>query len=76
MLEVLNEFDKSVSESNAIQISATAFTHWTRKKKQEKNVEIFSVSLANIEKTLKLKKHTNSRDKLLKHYHEFLRVFD
>ncbi len=76
VLKVLNEFNKPVFEPNAIQILATVFTHWARKKKQEKNVEVFSVSLANIEKTLKFKKHSNSRDKFSKHYHEVLRVFN
>ena len=32
--------------------------------------------MTDIEKTLKVQKHTNSRTKLSAHYHKFLNVFD
>ena len=32
--------------------------------------------MTNIDKTLKIKSYTNSRKKLLKHYHQYLNVFD
>ena len=32
--------------------------------------------MTDIEKVLKIQKHTNSRMKLLTHYHKFLNIFD
>ena len=48
-----------------------------RKEKQDRRgLRVFSASLADIEKALAPKKKTDAREKLPKHYHEYLSVFD
>lgn len=48
-----------------------------RKEKQDqRGLRVFSASLADIEKALAPKKKTDAREKLPKHYHEYLSVFD
>jgi len=47
-----------------------------RKEKKQKKIEVFSVSMINIEKVLTSQKKTDSRIILSDHYHEFLDVFD
>ena len=39
-------------------------------------MQIFTASMADIEKTLQVHQHTDFRSKLPAHYHEFLLVFD
>lgn len=43
---------------------------------QTETTEIFAASLADIEKALAPKKHSDPREKLPEHYHEFLPLFD
>jgi hypothetical protein len=60
-------------------ISAAAFSllvHHRRKRQRQRNIQVFSASLADIEKALAVKKVTDPRTKLPSHYHEFLDVFD
>ncbi|KAL1954303.1 hypothetical protein VTO42DRAFT_1413 [Malbranchea cinnamomea] len=50
---------------------------WVRRSKTDmEKVQVFAVSLADIDKALKPKSYTDSRTKLPKHYHQFLDVFD
>jgi len=58
-------------------MSAMFFTNLVQKKKEkQKKIEVFSVSMTDIEKVLTLRKKTDSRTILSDHYHEFLNVFD
>jgi len=58
-------------------MSATFFTNLVQKKEEkQKNIEMFSVSMINIEKVLTSQKKTDSRTILSDHYHKFLNVFD
>ena len=47
-----------------------------REKQDQRGLRIFSASLADIEKALAPKKKTDAREKLPRHYHEYLSVFD
>ena len=49
---------------------------WVKFWKQKKKIKIFAVSMTDIEKALKIQKHTNSKMKLLTHYYKFLNIFD
>jgi len=58
-------------------MSATFFTNLIQKKEEkQKKIEVFSVSMADIEKALTSQKKTDSRTILSGHYHEFLNVFN
>jgi len=58
-------------------MSATFFTNLIQKKeKKQKKIEVFSVSMINIEKVLTSQKKTDLRTILSDHYHEFLNVFN
>src|SRR5205807_9040992 len=59
-------------------VSAAAFSWTVRRQKQQKKkgVEVFSASLADINKALAPRSKTDPRTKLPKHYHQFLAVFD
>ncbi len=53
------------------------FTNFIQKKeKKQKKIEMFSVSMTDIEKVLISQKKTNLRTILSDHYHEFLNVFN
>ena len=56
---------------NVAAIEAASFNLWTKCYL----IKVFTESLRNIEKTLKLKKHIDSAVKLLKKYHQFLDIF-
>ena len=61
----------------AMPISAEAFSLWRRQQKKDKRIEIFAVSLKDIDKALRPKPPpTDPSTKLPHHYHEFLDVFD
>jgi len=65
------------SEFNHVIMSATFFTNLVQKKEEkQKKIEVFSVSMINIEKVLISQKKTDLRTILSDHYHEFLNVFD
>jgi len=58
-------------------MSATFFTNLIQKKEEkQKKIEVFSVSITDIEKVLISQKKTDSRTILSDHYHEFLNVFN
>jgi len=58
-------------------MSATFFMNLIQKKEEkQKKIEVFSVSMINIEKVLISQKKTDLRTILSDHYHEFLNVFD
>jgi len=58
-------------------MSATFFTNLVQKKeKKQKKIEVFLISMINIEKALTSQKKTDLRTILSDHYHEFLNVFD
>lgn len=47
-----------------------------REKQDQRGLRVLSASLADIEKALAPKKKTDAREKLPRHYHEYLSVFD
>jgi len=58
-------------------MSAMFFTNLVQKKEEkQKKIEMFSISMTDIEKVLISQKKTDSRTILFDHYHEFLNVFD
>ena len=57
-------------------VSAAAFSLLVRRRKKQKNVQVFLASLTNIDKALSVKKITDPRTKLSSYFHEFLDVFD
>jgi len=65
------------SEFNHVKMSATFFMNLIQKKKQkQKKIEVFSVSITDIEKVLTSQKKTDSRTILSDYYYKFLNVFD
>jgi len=65
------------SEFNHVMMFATFFTTLVQKKEEkQKKIEVFSVSMTDIEKALTSQKKTDSRTILSDHYHEFLNVFN
>jgi len=62
---------------NYILMLTTFFSNLIQKKEEkQKKIEVFSISMINIEKALTLQKKTDLRTILFSHYHEFLNVFD
>lgn len=57
-------------------VSAAAFSLLVHRQKKQKNIQVFSASMADIEKALTVKKITDPRTKLPSYFHEFLSVFD
>jgi len=58
-------------------MSATFFTNLIQKKEEkQKKIEVFLISIIDIEKVLISQKKTDLRTILSDHYHEFLNVFD
>jgi len=58
-------------------MSTMFFTNLVQKKeKKQKKIEVFSVSMIDIEKVLTSQKKTDLRTILSDHYHEFLNVFN
>ncbi len=74
---VWNRKASAESKFNHVIMSATFFTNLIQKKKEkQKKIEVFLISIINIEKVLTSQKKTNLRTILSDHYHEFLNVFD
>ncbi len=74
---IWNRKASAESEFNYVIMSATFFTNLVQKKEEkQKKIEMFSVSMINIEKALTSQKKTDLRTILSDHYHEFLNVFD
>jgi len=57
-------------------MSAMFFMNLIQKKEKKQKIEVFSISMINIEKALISQKKTDLRTILSDHYHEFLNVFD
>ncbi len=58
-------------------MSAMFFTNLVQKKEEkQKKIEMFLISMINIEKALISQKKTDLRTILFDHYHKFLNVFD
>jgi len=56
---------------------ATFFTNLVQKKEEkQKKIEVFLISMTDIEKALTSQKKTDLRTILSDHYHKFLNVFD
>jgi len=65
------------SKFNHVMMSAMFFTNLIQKKEEkQKKIEMFSVSMTDIEKVLTSQKKTDLRTILSDHYHEFLNVFN
>ncbi len=65
------------NEFNHVMMSAMFFTNLIQKKKEkQKKIEVFSVSMINIEKALTSQKKTDLRTILSDDYHKFLNVFN
>ncbi len=74
---IWNREASAESEFNYVIMSATFFTNLVQKKEEkQKEIEVFSVSMIDIEKVLISQKKTDLRTILSDHYHEFLNVFD
>ncbi len=74
---IWNRKASAESEFNHVMMSATFFTNLVQKKeKKQKKIEVFLISMINIEKALTSQKKTDLRTILSDHYHEFLNVFD
>ncbi len=74
---IWNREASAESEFNHVMMSAMFFTNliWKKEEKQKK-IEIFSVSMTDIEKVLISQKKTDLRTILFNYYHKFLNVFD
>jgi len=58
-------------------MSAMFFMNLVQKKEEkQKKIEMFSISMTDIEKVLILQKKTDSRTIFFNHYHQFLNVFN
>jgi len=74
---VWNREASAENEFNHVMMLAMFFINLIQKKeKKQKKIEVFSISMINIEKALTSQKKTDLRTILSDHYHEFLNVFD
>ncbi len=74
---IQNREASAESEFNYVMMSTMFFTNLIQKKEEkQKKIEMFSVSMTDIEKVLISQKKTDLRTILFDHYHEFLNVFD
>jgi len=74
---IQNRKASAKSEFNHVMMSATFFTNLVQKKEEkQKKIEVFLISMTDIEKALTSQKKTDLRTILSDHYHEFLDVFN
>ena len=74
---IQNREASAESEFNYVMMSVTFFTNLIQKKEEkQKKIEVFSVSMTDIEKVLISQKKTDLRTILFNYYHKFLNVFD
>jgi len=74
---VQNREASAESKFNHVMMSVMFFTNLIQKKEEkQKKIEMFSVSMTDIEKVLISQKKTDLRTILSDHYHEFLNVFN
>jgi len=74
---IQNRKTSAENEFNHVIMSAMFFTNLIQKKEEkQKKIEVFLISMINIEKVLTSQKKTDLRTILFDHYHEFLNVFN
>ncbi len=73
---IWNRKASAESKFNHVMMSAMFFMNLIQKKEKKQKIEVFSISMINIEKALISQKKTDLRTILSDHYHEFLNVFD
>jgi len=74
---IQNREASAKSEFNHVMMSATFFTNLIQKKEEkQKKIEVFLISMINIEKALISQKKTDLRTILFNHDYEFLDVFN
>ncbi len=74
---IWNREASAESKFNYVIMSAMFFTNLIQKKEEkQKKIEVFLISMTDIEKALTLQKKTDLRTILSDHYHEFLNVFN
>jgi len=74
---IQNRKASAESEFNHVMMSAMFFTNLIQKKEEkQKKIEVFLISMIDIEKALTSQKKTDLRTILSDHYHEFLNVFN
>ncbi len=74
---IWNREASAESKFNHVMMSAMFFTNLVWKKEEKlKKIEMFSVSMIDIEKALISQKKTDLSIILFDHYHKFLNVFD
>jgi len=74
---IQNRKASAESEFNHVIMSATFFINLIQKKeKKQKKIEMFLISITDIEKVLTSQKKTDLRTILFDYYHKFLNVFN
>ena len=74
---IQNRKASAEDEFNYIMMLTMFFLNLIQKKeKKQKKIEMFSVNMINIKRSLISQKKTDSRTILSDHYHKFLNVFD
>lgn len=74
--EVPNLTYQKEKKLDCVQVSAAVFGMWTKRRKQDTSVQVFSATMADIDKALRIKTHTDPRTKLPQHYWNWLNAFD
>jgi hypothetical protein len=59
-----------------IQVSAVSFQSWMKRSRKDDSIQVFSASMADINKALAIRPKRDPKALLPKQYHEFLDVFD
>jgi len=74
---IQNRKASAKNKFNYVMMSATSFMNLIQKKEEkQKKIEVFLISMTNIEKALTSQKKTDLRTILSDYYHEFLDVFN
>jgi len=74
---IQNREASAENKFNYVMMSAMFFTNLIQKKeKKQKKIEVFLISMTDIEKALISQKKTDLRTILFDHYHKFLNVFN
>jgi len=74
---IQNRKASAENKFNYVIMSAMFFMNLIQKKEEkQKKIEVFLISMIDIEKALTSQKKTDLRTILFNHYHEFLNVFD
>ena len=70
-----NQYTESNDKSDSL-ISATAYLMLIQRQQKQGKLQVFSVSMTDIQKALSLRKNTDLTTKLSAHYHKYLKIFD